>query len=337
MKIFLCIIGLLVEVVIPILGQCTPSKTRVSGSYSNGRRICSGDLILSENFDSLNQNLWNHELTVDGNGNGEFQEYVNDRSVSFIENGKLVIQPKVVGDVPLKNGYFNPVQSARMTTAGRFAFTYGILETRAKLPAGDWLWPAIWLLAQNNNYGGYPHSGEIDLMESRGNKNLIAWTKNIGPEEVAATVHFGQNYDLTDLSSLAHNKPGFDNDFHLYKLTWTPDYIAFSVDGKEIGRVTPPAGGFYELGHLTGNNPFRFGTKMAPFDRDFYILLNVAVGGTSNYFPDKCINPGGKPWKSTSKQAARDFWNGRSQWRPTWNEGTRQSAMQVDYVKVWAL
>lgn len=174
-------------------------------------------------------------------------------------------------------------------------------------------------------------------MESRGNKNLFAWTKNIGPEEVASTVHFGQNYGLTDLASLAHNKPGFDNGFHKYRLTWTPDFIAFSVDGEETGRVTPTNEGFYKLGHLTGPNPFVRGTKMAPFDKDFYILLNVAVGGTSNYFPDKCVNPGGKPWKSTSSQPARDFWNGNWQWRPTWNEGTRQSAMQVDYVKVWAL
>ncbi|KAL3274993.1 hypothetical protein HHI36_019765 [Cryptolaemus montrouzieri] len=224
-----------------------------------------------------------------------------------------------------------------MTTAGRFAFTYGILETRAKLPAGDWLWPAIWLLAQDRNYGGYPHSGEIDLMESRGNKNLYAWGKKIGTQEVSSTVHFGQTYSQVDLGFLAHNEPGFDEAFHVYKLIWTPDYIAFFVDGRETGRVTPTNGGFYELGRLSGNNPFAGATKMAPFDKDFYLLINVAVGGTGGYFPDKCVNPNGKPWKSSSPNAARDFWNGRWQWRPTWNEGTRQRALQVDYVKVWAL
>ncbi|KAK9891859.1 hypothetical protein WA026_017347 [Henosepilachna vigintioctopunctata] len=322
----------------PSDAQCRPSLTRVSGNYkSRFRNICSGDLILNENFHKIDENLWNHELTVDGNGNGEFQQYVNDRSISFVKNGKLIILPKVVGDVPLQNGYFNPVQSARMTTAGHFAFKYGILKTRAKLPAGDWLWPAIWLLAQTRKYGGYPHSGEIDLMESRGNKNLVAWGKQIGTKEVASTVHFGQNYSSVDLSSLKHNSRGFDKKFHTYKMIWTPDYIAFSVDGREIGRVTPTDRGFYELGHLTGPNPFRSGTKMAPFDQEFYLLLNVAVGGTSGYFPDNSYNSNGKPWKNSSPNAARDFWNNNWQWRPTWKEETWRRSLQVDYVKVWAL
>jgi hypothetical protein len=80
------------------------------------------------------------------------------------------------------------------------------------------------------------------------------------------------------------------------------DYIRFGIDDVEMGRVTPPAGGFYELGNFASEgiaNPWAGGSKMAPFDKDFYLILNVAVGGTA-YFPDGIANPGGKPWVNTS-------------------------------------
>jgi len=80
------------------------------------------------------------------------------------------------------------------------------------------------------------------------------------------------------------------------------DYIRFGIDDVEMGRITPPAGGFYEVGNFASEgigNPWSGGSKMAPFDKDFYLILNVAVGGI-NYFPDGIANPGGKPWVNTS-------------------------------------
>jgi len=70
-----------------------------------------------------------------------------------------------------------------------------------------------------------------------------------------------------------------------------------------MGRITPPAGGFYEVGNFASEgigNPWSGGSKMAPFDKDFYLILNVAVGGTNGFFPDGVANPGGKPWLNTS-------------------------------------
>ncbi|KAL3274995.1 hypothetical protein HHI36_019768 [Cryptolaemus montrouzieri] len=101
----LAILSSLVYLGIPYLvdAQCRPSVTTVGGSFKtiNKSPICSGDLIFSESFDWLNEGLWNHELQADGCGNGEFQKYMNDRSISYVQNGKLFIKPKVVGDAPL--------------------------------------------------------------------------------------------------------------------------------------------------------------------------------------------------------------------------------------------
>lgn len=181
-------------------------------------------------------------------------------------------------------------------------------------------------------------------MESRGNKNLFnSKGINIGTQQVTSTLHFGPNVHY-NRQSYAHfekqNAKGFDADFHLYQLNWTPDNISFSIDDEVIGTVTPPEGGFWELGHLgnTGlDNPWKRNTKMAPFDQEFYIILNLAVGGIS-YFPDDAVNSAGdKPWLNTSPHAATDFWDGRNNWLPTWNLSSDSSAFQIDYVRIWAI
>lgn len=236
----------------------------------------------------------------------------------------------------------NPIKSARLRTVDSFNFLYGKVEVRAKVPSGDWLWPAIWMLPRWNDYSGWPASGEIDIMESRGNKNLVLNGQNIGTQLVGSTLHWGPNgnYNRYEYTHFEKNlAEGFDNAFHNYQVTWTPENIVFSIDDEVIGTVAPPAGGFWELGNLdqTGvDNPWKRNSKMAPFDSEFYLILNLAVGGTA-YFPDGAVNPGGKPWLNTSPRAAADFWEGRNAWLPTWNNQDGSSHLQVDYVKVWAL
>lgn len=193
-------------------------------------------------------------------------------------------------------------------------------------------------------YGGWPASGEIDLMESRGNSELYNTAGvNIGNHMVASTLHFGPGWSY-DRWNDAHfersNEKGFNNDFHKYQLEWTDTFMKFSIDDTEIGTLTPPDGGFWELGHLNNSNvdnPWKNEGKMAPFDQEFYLVINLAVGGT-NYFPDDATNRlGNKPWKNTSPTAFKDFWEGRSVWEPTWKMNSSDSHFQIDYVKVWAL
>ena len=104
----------------------------------------------------------------------------------FFQPGDLCTSPSYYGCERTGNGgnILNPISSARLRSANSFAFTYGKVEARAKLPLGDWLWPAIWMLPLKQEYGLWPTSGEIDIMESRGNLNLVKDGTNIGVEQV---------------------------------------------------------------------------------------------------------------------------------------------------------
>ena len=297
---------------------------------------------------------------------------MNSRENSFTKNGNLHIKPRLTSDVfshefltsgrvvipsgECTNAEFygcdrqgspdypiNPIRSARLRTIDSFSFKYGTLEVRAKLPAGDWLWPAIWLLPTKNVYGGWPRSGEIDLMESRGNRKLFSGAKNVGTEQVGSTLHFGPRWDINGWPT-AHSErnqaPGFDRNFHTYKMVWTPERIQFFIDNQQVGNVDA-GNGFWQRGNFGNSglsNPWAGASKMAPFDQEFHIIMNLAVGGV-NYFADSFRNEGaGKPWSNTSPNAARDFWNKRNEWLPTWNYNQNDDAnLQVDYVRVWAL
>jgi hypothetical protein len=256
----------------------------------------------------------------------------------------------------------NPVRSARIRTINSFSFKYGTLEVRAKMPAGDWLWPAIWLLPTRNVYGDWPRSGEIDLAEARGNRRLFAGNVNVGVEQVGSTLHFGPRWDVNGWSTAHAEKnrsPGFDRDFHNYKMVWTPERIQFFIDNQHIGTIEA-GNGFWQRGNFGNSgkksiqfgeclkqifsefsglpNPWAGASRMAPFDQEFHIIMNLAVGGV-NYFSDTFRNGGpAKPWSNTSPNAARDFWKGRAGWLPTWNYNRNDDAnLQVDYVRVWAL
>ncbi|CAH2003596.1 unnamed protein product [Acanthoscelides obtectus] len=359
---FLSLVG------VALLKNCKKSVTTVNGKQN----FCNGQLIFEDNFNSLDTKKWQPENTLSGGGNWEFEWYSPDKRNSYVQNGVLHIKPTLLADekgndflykgtitIPANqctnaadygcsrtgsaNNILNPIKSARLRTINSFSFKFGTLETRAKTPAGDWLWPAIWLLPKAYKYGGWPRSGEIDLLESRGNKNLQNPSGlNIGTQQVASTLHWGpdaKNNRFYKTHYEKNNANGYDTGFHLYKVVWTPNDMTFFVDNQQIGKVVPPQGGFWQLGDLarTGlKNPWT-NSKMAPFDQEFHILINLAVGGTTGYFPEGMRNPKPKPWKNGSPTAMKEFWEKRGDWLPTWNMKGDTSHLQVDYVKVWAL
>ncbi|XP_055603204.1 beta-1,3-glucan-binding protein-like [Uranotaenia lowii] len=359
------------------------SVTTASGSLVKQQAFCPGDLIFEDNFDRLNLDAWQHEHTLGGGGNWEFQYYLNSRRNSYVEDGKLFIRPTLLADetgeeflwtgtLNIHGGapgdyctnpawygcertgnavnYLNPIKSARLRTVNSFNFKYGKLEIRAKLPTGDWLWPALWLMPKMNQYGSWPSSGEIDLMESRGNLDYRDGSgTHIGVEQVGSTLHFGPNPNLNgyEMATGAKNTPagnGFNKDFHRYQLEWTPDFMKFSIDDEQVMMVE---GNFWERGNFEERapgteNPWVSGGKMAPFDEEFYIIMNLAVGGTLGYFPDApAVNAGNpKPWPNNSPSAIREFWNAKNAWLPTWKleeNRSKDASLQVDYVRVWAL
>ena len=116
------------------------------------------------------------------------------------------------------------------------------------------------------------------------------------------------------------------------------------MDDVEIGTIKAGTGfwtrGGFEISAPGSANPWRLAaTNMAPFDQEFYLVLDLAVGGNQR-FPDDAINAAGKPWLNSSPTAAADFWNGRNSWLPTWNlvqNLSRDASLIVDYVRIWAL
>jgi hypothetical protein len=222
-----------------------------------------------------------------------------------------------------------PVMSARVRTAETFAFRYGRMETRAKLPRGDWTWPAIWLLPHRYDYGSpWPVSGEIDVMESRG--NAPGYPAG-GRDTVASTLHWGPRYDANryGMTSAHHTGVDLSADFHIYGMVWSPTRLYTYLDVDDAAhRVLDvdftASGGMWQRGRFQAGleNPWRAGGPAAPFDAPFYIIMNVAVGGA--FFP-----PGnGRPWGGFG-----DFWNARAAWQPSWRNGG--AGMAVDYVRVW--
>ena len=172
---------------------------------------------------------------------------------------------------------------------------------------------------------------------------------NIGTEQIESTLHFGPNsahnaYKTSIFARSSEAGKGFNTGFNRYQMEWTADKITFSVNDIETGTVKAGTG-FWQRGDFNTtspglDNPWRFGSHMAPFDQQFFIIINLAVGGKA-YFPDDTVNKfGKKPWKNDSPHAVTEFWDGKNSWLPTWNaepDAISTSAFQIDYVRVWAL
>jgi len=237
----------------------------------------------------------------------------------------------------------NPVRSARLTTRYSASMRYGRVEVRAKIPSGDWLWPAIWMLPTDNVYGRWPLSGEIDIMESRGNGPEYAGQ---GTNHVRGSLHWGPSPALNAVWRTtgwwALRRGAYARAFHTYALEWDEEFIRIYVDNRlhhmltvKINKPFWDTGKFPKIADIGGEtvmttNIWANGTAAAPFDQKFYLILNVAVGGTNGWFPDAKE----KPWFDRSATAMLEFWRARGEWYPTWGDAAQRS-MIVDSVKMW--
>ena len=210
--------------------------------------------------DTLDLTKWGYEVNNLGGGNFERQAYRDDPKYCFVNDGSLHIaayrDPHTTPD-----GKTQPYSSARIRTKGRFEFLYGRVEVRAKVPAGEGIWPAAWMLPTASPYGGWAAGGEIDILESRGS----------AVQETTGALHFGGEWPRNEYVAHAYRFPGPDAAaaFHVYMLEWGPDAISWSVDGEPARTRT--AGVWF-----TEAAP---GNPSAPFDAAFHLLLNVAVDG----------------------------------------------------------
>ncbi|MFN8253926.1 MAG: glycoside hydrolase family 16 protein [Ferruginibacter sp.] len=192
---------------------------------------------------------WNYDVGGDGWGNNELQYYTRaDTTNAKVQNGKLIIT--AVKQKKENNNY----TSARLVTKNKGDWTYGRIAVKAKLPAGRGMWPAIWMLSTDWQYGGWPESGEIDIME------------NVGymPDSVFSSVHTKSfNHIIHTQKTKGLFLADLSSKFHVYAIEWYNDRIDFFVDENLFFSFKNTGKGFEEW----------------PFDKRFHLLLNVAVGG----------------------------------------------------------
>lgn len=191
---------------------------------------------------------WGYDLGGGGWGNNELEYYTNSIDNASVGNGLLTITAKK--EVKENRNY----TSARLVSKGKGDFLYGRIEVKAKLPGGKGTWPAIWMLSTDWTYGGWPKSGEIDIMEHVG----------YDPNKVHISVHTEAYYHSIGTQKTATKM--VDNaitQFHLYRIDWTPFAIRGYIDDVMIFQFVNEGKGY----------------AVWPFDKAFHILLNLAVGG----------------------------------------------------------
>lgn len=211
------------------------------------------NLIWSDDFNMNGSPDWSHwEAKIDGNGGGNNElQYYSDRKKNLrVEDGKLIIEAH------------KESMNGRRYTSGKLVsrahWLYGKIEVRAKLPWGRGTWPAIWMMPKNAVYGGWPHSGEIDIMEHVG----------YDQDKVHSNIHTTSYNHMNGTNkgdSIMVN--GASDDFHTYTVEWDENTLSYYVDDNP----TP---------HFVFRNDRRGDSATWPFDQSFYLILNIAVGGS---------------------------------------------------------
>jgi beta-glucanase (GH16 family) len=208
---------------------------------------------------------WTYDTGGKGWGNSELECYTNRLQNAQIKGGNLVIAAEQES-VPFacSSGSMNNYTSARLKTHGLFGQAYGRFEARIKIPAGQGMWPAFWMLGNNITTAGWPTCGEIDIMENIGREPGTVHGSLHGPSTTSSTS------DATSIFTLPAGQ-AFADDFHLFAIEWEPGVVRFYVDTNLYATFTQsewPTGGTWV------------------FDHPFFIILNVAAGGTWPGSPD---------------------------------------------------
>ncbi|MEV4895771.1 family 16 glycosylhydrolase [Nonomuraea sp. NPDC055795] len=226
-----------------------------------------GPLVWSDEFNgsagsAVDQSKWRFDIGGGGWGNNEQQYYTSStRNAALDGGGNLVITARRENPANYQCHYGTcQYTSARLLTAATFTRAYGRFEARLKVPRGQGIWPAFWMLGDDIGSVGWPSSGEIDIMENIGRE----------PSTVHGTIH-GPGYSGGAGIGAAYSIGGtFADAFHAFTVDWSPNLIIWYVDGNEYQRRTPAS--------LGGNRWV--------FDHPFFMIMNVAVGGHWPGYPD---------------------------------------------------
>jgi beta-glucanase (GH16 family) len=233
-----------------------------SGGFESPESYDGYTMVWQDEFEgeTLNTEFWNYEIgdgcpNICGWGNNEL-EYYREENTSIV-NGHLVITAK-------KQSFGGrEYTSSRLTTKGKQQFKFGRIDIRAALPEGKGIWPALWMLGSNIDAVGWPACGEIDIMELTGDV----------PNRVVSTVHYGANqaqHNYNSISTFAASGDSYQDRFHVYSINWENNIIEFLVDDVVVHTETPAS---------MNGQPY-------PFNKFFFFIFNVAVGGNWPGSPD---------------------------------------------------
>jgi beta-glucanase (GH16 family) len=236
----------------------TPEPTHTpTPTATNTGELPGWDLVWRDEFDSaeIDRENWTFDIGGNGWGNSELECYTDRPENVRIEDGVLIIEAR-------EEEYENcDYTSARLKTLGLGSWEYGRIEAYIKLPKGQGIWPAFWMLGDNIERVGWPRSGEIDIMEFLGND----------PTTIYGSIH-GPGYAEDGFGGVFYTEAGGDltDEYHTFAIEWTPYQIQWFADNEAYFQITPD--------EVSGR---------WVFDRPFFIILNLAVGGEWPGYPDE--------------------------------------------------
>ena len=247
---------------------CSEEEMVSQNKQTNDWEIEGWNIVWQDEFDkdSLDLTKWSREIGGHGWGNNELQFYTDSDSNSYVENGNLILKAQVVPQGIGSSRGLRYYSSARLRTYGKGDWKYGRIEVKAKVASGQGIWPAIWMLPTDWLFGGWPSSGEIDIMEHVG--------YDLGV--VHGSVHTeAYNHKINTQRSSARKIANVDTEFHVYSIIWDKDKISFFIDDVQYFLFENDQQGNY---------------KTWPFDQRFHLLINIAVGGDWPGNPDNSTN-----------------------------------------------
>lgn len=236
----------------------TPDENKVPA-------IAGYTLLWNDEFDGteLDESIWNYEPHEPGWTNQELQEYTTSTDNVFLRDGNLVI--KAIKTQKDGADYYT---SGKVTAQNKKDFMYGKVVARAKVPEGQGLWPAIWMMPKDEGYyGQWPKCGEIDIMEVLGSRVNTAY----------GTVHYGEPH-AEQQGTFVLEQGSFADDFHEYSVEWEPGEMRFYIDGEHYHTVND----WFTAVDGEDEKPYP-----APFNQPFFVQMNLAVGGTWPGNPDE--------------------------------------------------
>lgn len=269
---------------VPPGSSSSSSIASSSSSQASSEPASLWTLVWSDEFDgnNLDREKWSFEKNCWGGGNNELQCYIESDRNAYVADGKLhIVALKESTDGPSLNeedpGYpgasvTRDYSSARLRSKGSGDWTYGRIEINARLPQGQGIWPAFWMLPSENRYGGWPLSGEIDILEAV-NLNTPGFENT-----VHGTLHYGQVWPNNQYTGTEYSPPQNTWEvFHTYAVEWQEGEIRWYVD--DVHFATQTSDGWFTYYWDGDEKGFTTGSPAAPFDQNFHLLLNLAVGG----------------------------------------------------------